>query len=409
MTRPGPFLHPFGRPAAGPEAFVKIARGEGSLVWDDLGNQYIDALASLWYCQIGHGNPEVKAAIVAQLDAIETFHTFDRYTNEPAERLTARLADLAPMPDARVFLTTGGSESVETAIKLARLAHFVAGQPERTVVISRQPSYHGVAYGGTSATGLPLNQAGFGPLLPDIVQVPAHDLDAVDAVLDERPGEIAAVIAEPVIGAGGVYPPAPGELAGLRERCDRAGAFLILDEVICGFCRLGEWWGAQHYGVVPDLVTFAKGVTSGYLPLGGVLVGRAVRDRLEADPTLVLRHGYTYSGHPVACAAGVANLGEMERLGLEGRAGKIAARLGEGMRSLVDGERIVEVRGDGGMWAAALGPELSALDVREGLLEHGVIARPIGETAVAFCPPLVIEDGQIDQIVEALAAATGQG
>ena len=293
MTRPGPFLHPFGRPAAGPEAFVKIVRGEGSLVWDDLGNQYIDALALLWYCQIGHGNPEVKAAIVAQLDAIETFHTFDRYTNEPAERLTARLADLAPMPDARVFLTTGGSESVETAIKLARLAHFVAGQPERTVVISRQPSYHGVAYGGTSATGLPLNQAGFGPLLPDIVQVPAHDLDAVDAVLDERPGEIAAVIAEPVIGAGGVYPPAPGELAGLRERCDRAGAFLILDEVICGFCRLGEWWGAQHYGVVPDLVTFAKGVTSGYLPLGGVLVGRAVRDRLEADPTLVLRHGYT--------------------------------------------------------------------------------------------------------------------
>ena len=379
------------------------------MVWDDLGNAYVDALASLWYCQIGHGNTEVKAAITAQLDKIETFHTFDRYTNEPAELLAARLQRLAPMPDARVFLTTGGSESVETALKLARLAHFVGGQPERTVVISRKPSYHGVAYGGTSATGLPLNQAGFGPLLPDVVQVPAHDLDAVDAVLDERPGEVAAIIAEPVIGAGGVYPPAPGELAGLRERCDRAGAFLILDEVICGFCRLGEWWAAQHYGVVPDLVTFAKGVTSGYLPLGGVLVGSAVRQRLESDPTLVLRHGYTYSGHPVACAAGVANLGEMERLGLEGRAGKIGARLGEGMRAVVDGDRVTEVRGEGGMWAAAFSEKLSAVDVRERLLEHGVIARPIGETAIAFCPPLTIEDSQIDQIVDALAAATRPG
>src|SRR3954451_24161355 len=235
MSTPGPFLHPFSRPAAGPAAFIKMVRGDGATVWDDLGNAYVDALASLWYCNAGHGNARIKAAIAAQLDQLDCFQTFDRFTDEPAEQVAAKLAEIAPMPGARVFLTTGGSESVETALKLARLAHFVGGSPERTVMISRKPSYHGVNFGGTSVTGLPLNQAGFGPLLPDVVQVPAHDLAAIDDVIAERGDQIAAIIAEPVIGAGGVYPPAEGELAGLRARCDRVGAFLILDEVITGF------------------------------------------------------------------------------------------------------------------------------------------------------------------------------
>ena len=407
MSSPGPFLHPFSRPAAGPEAFIKMVRAEGSTVWDDLGNAYVDALASLWYCNVGHGNPAIKAAIAAQLDRLDCFQTFDRFTNEPAEQVAARLAEIAPMPNVRVFLTTGGSESVETALKLARLAHFAAGQPERTVVISRKPSYHGVNFGGTSVTGLPLNQAGFGPLLPDVVQVPAHDLAAIDEVIAEQGGDrIAAIIAEPVIGAGGVYPPAESELAGLRERCDRVGAFLILDEVICGFGRLGHWWGGQRYGVVPDLVTFAKGVTSGYLPLGGVLLGRAVRDPLEADGTLILRHGYTYSGHPVSCAAAVANLQVMTEERLWERADPVGARLSGGLRELMDGERITDVRGDGAMWGIQLGPRLVALDVREALLENGVIARPIGDSIVAFCPPLVISDAEIDKIVDAVDRST---
>ena len=157
------------------------------------------------------------------------------------------------MPGARVFFTCSGSEAVDSALKLARLGHHVAGEPARTLVVSRRPSYHGVTFGGMTATGLAPNQEGFGPLVGDMVQVPYDDLQALDAVLDENPGRLAAIIAEPVVGAGGVYPPPEGYLAGLRERCDRHGGFLVADEVICGFGRLGEWWGVQRHGVVPDL------------------------------------------------------------------------------------------------------------------------------------------------------------
>jgi len=404
MTTPR-FLHPFARPAAGPEAFISIVRGEGAMVWDDLGTPYVDALASLWYCHAGHGQARIIEAMTAQLRTLEAFHTFDRFTNPRAEELCDRLAGLSPVDGARVFLTSGGSESVETAIKLARLAHVVAGNPERTLVVSRVSSYHGVGYGGVSATGLPLNRAGFGPLVPDIVQVPWDDLGALDELLADRGHELAAVIAEPVIGAGGVYPAPAGYLAGLRERCDRHGGWLILDEVICGFGRLGAWWGAQRYDVRPDLVTFAKGVTSGYAPLGGVLVGPAVRAPLEADPTLVLRHGYTYSGHPTACAAASANVALLAADELPERAPVIGARLSGGLRALVDGEAVVELRGDGAVWAIELGPGRSATEVREELLARGVIARPIGTSTVAYCPPLVIRDDEVDHIVSATAEA----
>jgi adenosylmethionine-8-amino-7-oxononanoate aminotransferase len=208
-----------------------------------------------------------------------------------------------------------------------------------------------------------------------------------------------------VVGAGGVYPPQPGYLAGLRDRCDRFGGFLILDEVICGFGRLGSWWGAQRFGVRPDLVTFAKGVTSGYAPLGGVLVGRAVRDRLEADATLVLRHGHTYSGHPTACAAALANLAILDSEGLPALAHHVGGRLASGLRSLVDGETVLHVRGEGAVWAIELGPDRPAPDVREELLARGVIARPIGSSTIAYCPPLVVGDEDVDHCVEATAQA----
>jgi adenosylmethionine-8-amino-7-oxononanoate aminotransferase len=352
---------------------------------------------------VGHGRGEIIDAVAAQMRTLAAFHTFDRFTNEPAEELTTRLAALAPMPDARVFLTSGGSESVDTAIKLARLAHHVGGAPERHLIVSRKPSYHGTSYGAMTATGLPLNQEGYGPLVPDMVQVPHDDLAALDDVLDERGHELAAIIAEPVVGAGGVYPPPPGYLDGLRERCDRHGGFLILDEVITGFGRLGSWWGAQHFGVTPDLVTFAKGVTSGYQPVGGVLVGLAVRDRLEADAALLLRHGHTYGGHPSACAAGVANLALIERDGLVERATTVGERLAAALKATVDGEHIIGVRGDGAMWAVGLGPKANGVDVRDEMLAHEVIARPIGADAMAFCPPLVIDDADIDRCASALA------
>ena len=210
-------------------------------------------------------------------------------------------------------------------MKLSRLTHVLAGQPERTLVISRERGYHGTNFGGTSAQGIAPNRAGWGPLVPDVVQAPSDDVEAIAVMMAEHHDEVAAVLVEPVQGAGGVFPPSADYLADLRRLCDRHGALLIFDEVITGFGRLGTWFAAQHYGVVPDLTTFAKAITSGYQPLGGVLVGSRVRAALEADPAYVLRHGYTYSGHPAACAAGLANLAIMEREELVGRSVTLGA------------------------------------------------------------------------------------
>ncbi len=335
--------------------------------------------------------------------SIAAYNVFDRFTSDIVEALCAELTDLAPMPNTRAFLTSGGSESVDTAFKLARNAHAQAGHPEKTVIISRQQSYHGVNYGGMSATGLPLNRAGFGELLPDIVHVPQHDLDAVGAACATHAGRIAAIISEPVQGAGGVHPSKEGYLDGLRALADQHGAFLILDEVICGFGRLGQWWGAQHYNVTPDLVTFAKGVSSGYQPLGGVLVGPAVRAPLEADPDYMLRHGYTYTGHNSACAAGLANIEIMKAEGLVERAPLIGKRLGDGLRSLQRDGKVAEVRGVGAVWAVGLHEGVNPVAVREATLARGAIVRPIAPSTIAMCPPLMIPDNDIDHLLEALS------
>ena len=220
------------------------------------------------------------------------------------------------------------------------------------------------------------------------------------AAADERP---AAVISEPLQGAGGVWPPPEGYLEGLRRLCDTHGALLILDEVICGFGRTGEWFGAQHYGVAPDIMTFAKGVTSGYQPLAGVILSRRVCDTFEAQAEgFLLRTGYTYSGHPAACAAGVANLNLMEAEGLLGRADRIGERISAGLRALAEDGLVAGYRGTGAVWAAELGRD--AAGVRAKILEAGVIVRPIG-TALAMCPPLIISDDEIDRIIDTMAGA----
>ena len=273
-----PFLHPFARPAAPAEDFITIARGEGALVWDDQENEYIDAMASLWYCNVGHGRWEIVDQVASQMAVLENYNTFDIFTNETVETFAAFVAAASPMDDCRIFFTSSGSEAVETALKLARLTHALKGDERRTEFVGRVNSYHGVGYGGVSVQGLPLNQQGFGPLLETVHQVSAHDIDEIEALFARQGSSIAAVITEPVQGAGGVYPPVDGYLARLRELCDEYGALLIFDEVITGFGRLGSWFAASHYGVVPDMITFAKGCTSGYLPLGGVVVGEAVLD-----------------------------------------------------------------------------------------------------------------------------------
>ncbi len=394
------FLHPFTPPTR--TEFITIVGGDGAVVWDDQGRRYIDGLASLWYVNVGHGRRELIDAIGAQASRLATYHTFDPFTNEPADRLAERIAAIAPMPDARVFFGNSGSEAVDTAMKLARLLHRLEGRPERQVIISREHGYHGTNYGGTSAQGLPLNREGWGPLVGEVINVPADNLEAVARVFSERAGEVAAVLTEPVQGAGGVFPPPEGYLEGLRRLCDRHGALLIMDEVITGFGRLGRWFGSEYYGVEPDLVTFAKAVTSGYVPLSGVIVGRRVRAALESDPEFMLRHGYTYSGHPLACAAGLANLDVHEAEGLVERAVHVGRRLSDGLQSLYADGMVSDVRGVGAVWAVGLPEGREAPEVRGRMIDRGVIVRPLGDS-LAICPPLVIGDQQIDTIVDVLA------
>ena len=404
---PSAFLHPFARPAS--DDFVTIVRGEGAVVWDDAGNRYVDALGSLWYCTVGHGRTEIVEAVARQLGTLDSFHTFDRFTNPAVEEAAATIAALAPIEQARVFFTNSGSEAVDSAMKLARIVHHLSGRPERRLVVSRTLAYHGVTYGGMTAQGLPLNKEGFGPGVEGVVQVAHDDLGDAERLFAERGDEIALVIAEPVIGAGGVHPPTAGYLEGLRRLCDEHGAFLCLDEVICGFGRLGAWWGADRFGIRPDLVTFAKGVTSGYQPLGGVALGRSLLDALESDPAFLLRHGHTYSGVPAPSAAAVANIGIIRDEGLLERAGPIGERLSSGLRTL----DVPEVRGDGAIWAVRLPDGIAALDVRESMMRDGVIARPLGGDTIAFCPPLVISDDDVDRCVlslrQALVRAPGGG
>jgi putrescine---pyruvate transaminase len=399
-------LHPFAAPARPAEEFLEIVRGEGCRVFDAEGRGYLDGTASLWYCAAGHGRREIIDAITAQLNEIESYHTFARFTNRAEDRLAEMLLDLEPIPDARVFFTCGGSEAIDTAIKLARAGHKAAGDAGRSVFLSRHYAYHGVMLGGTSAGGLPANRDPFGTLLPDFFQVDRDSVDAMrDAVAYYGPERIAAIIAEPVIGAGGVFPASPGYLQGLRELCDESGALLVFDEVITGFGRLGSWFASHHYDVTPDLTTFAKAVTSGYLPLGGVVVGPRVRGWLEADPSYLLAHGNTYAGHPTCCAAGVANLALMRDEDLPARAATAGERLRAGLESLMGRGGVAEVRGEGLVQAIELVPPLNPGTFTEELLARGVIGRalPYANT-VAFSPPLIISDDEVDELVAAAEA-----
>jgi putrescine aminotransferase len=401
---PSAFLHPFARPAASRGEFRTIVRGEGATVWDADGRAYVDAMASLWYCTIGHGRADMVARITEQLATLEAYHCFDVFTNEPAERFCALVAERAPVRDSRVFLTSSGSEAVDTAVKLSRLTFSLQGEPARHLVVGRHGGYHGVTYGGLSAQGLDANQQHFGPLLEGVARVDRHEVADLESLFAARGHELAAVIVEPVQGAGGVHPPAPGYLQRARELCTEHGALLVFDEVITGFGRLGTWFAAEAYGVEPDLITFAKAATSGYVPLGGVVVGRAVLDVLEADPDFVLRHGFTYSGHPTACAAGIGNVEILEQERLFERVPAIAARLGGGLAELAAAGHLAGHRGAGAVWAGVLPEGIDADAVRDTMLAAGVIARPIGDV-IAFCPPLVITDAQLDRCLAALAGA----
>ena len=403
-TMPRAFLHPFAKPTR--ESFIRIVRAEGATLWTADGREIVDGMASLWYCAIGHGRTEMADAIAAQVCTLEAYSTFDPFTNDPAEELAEELRALGPIPDARVFYTCSGSEAVDTVMKLARMAHVQAGEGRRKLIISRVRGYHGTAYGGTSAQGIAPNREHFGPFVDEVVQVPADDVEALASLMSERGNEVAAVIAEPVQGAGGIHPATPEYLQALRRLCDQHGAYLVFDEVITGFGRLGTWFAAHHYGVTPDFVTFAKAVTSGYQPLGGVFVGPRPAAALEAHPDFFLRHGFTYSGHPTACAAGLKNLEIMRREGLVERATHVGDRLADGLRALAADGVIDHARGLGAMWAAGLRPDQDAMRMRDHMFDvGGVVCRALNADSLLFCPPLVTTDEQVDRIVDAVAAA----
>ncbi|MGZ4331345.1 MAG: aminotransferase family protein [Solirubrobacteraceae bacterium] len=400
-------LHPFAAPAREAGDFLEIVRGEGCRLWDSNGRVYLDGTASLWYCAVGHGRREIADAVAAQMEQVAAYHTFASFTNPAQQRLADLLMELEPIPDARVLFTLTGSEAVDSALKLARAGHRAAGDAGRTVFLSRHYAYHGVMLGGTSVAGLPANRRPYGPLLGDCFQVERDSLEAMRAaVAYHGPERIAAIITEPVLGAGGVFPPPPGYLQGLRELCDECGALLIFDEVITAFGRLGSWFGAQHFGVTPDVITFAKAITSGYLPLGGVIVGPRLRGWLEADDDYLLTHGGTYAGHPTCCAAGIANLEIMRSEGLPERARHAGSRLRAGLDGLADRPGVAEIRGEGLMQAVALQAPLTAGAMVAALLTRGIISRGLPyANSIAFSPPLVISDGEIDEIVEAVDAA----
>jgi len=413
-----------------------VTEGRGAMLRDADGREYIDGLSGLWNVNVGHGRAELAEAASAQMRRIAFASAYIGATNEPAVRLAERIVRHAYSNSAAVYFTTAGAESNESAFKFARYYWKVKDKPQKTKIISRIHAYHGVTMAAMSATGMAAYHKMFGPLVPGFIQVtPPYAYrwtgnedpgigaaDAVEkAIMAEGPDTVAAVIAEPVMGAGGVIVPPPSYFPRLREICDRHDVLLIADEVITGFGRTGKWFALGHWGVEPDLVSFAKGVTSGYLPLGGVIASKRVHDAIESAPTdRKFMHAATYSGHPVCCAVGLRNVEIIESEGLVERAAVMGQRLLTRLEGLRDLPVVGDVRGLGMMCgvelvtdrmtkAPALG--LGARFTREALA-RGLLPRiraggadpPIGDT-ICLAPPLSTPTEVLDRIPEILRAS----
>src|SRR3954451_5575333 len=410
-TRTTSFWHPFADMGAVSRAEFVIERGEGVYVFDTEGGRYLDGTASLWYSNLGYGRREVHAAVAAKMARVEAYSTFGDFGNPPANTLARRLADHAPMEDARVFFGSGGGDAVETAAKIARRHWAERGQPERMHLISRTNGYHGTHGFGTSIGGIEANTSNWGPLLPHTSSVAHDSLQALEAEIERvGPDRVAAFFCEPVIGAGGVHPPPEGYIEGVADLCAEHGILLVIDSVICGFGRLGTWFGIERWeDVRADMITFAKGVTSGYLPLGGVVVSDAVAAPFfEAPGGPMLRHGATYAGHPACCAAAMAVMDVYERDGLFERSRALEGPLAAALEPLASHPAVSEVRAGLGLLAAVqLSPEALEHDaaavakLAQGAREAGVLVRPLlGAGAVS--PPLTIDREQIGLLAAAI-------
>jgi putrescine aminotransferase len=404
--------HPFADMAAVRGDELVLVRGDGVHVWDDAGNRYLDGCASLWYCNVGHGRAEIAEAVAEQLRMLETWSIFGEVANPPALALAVKLTAHAPMDGAKVFFTTGGGDAIDTAAKFVRLYWGTTGHPERLHIIGRTHGYHGTMAFGTSIGGIEAVRSGYGPLVPGTSLV-RHD--SAEALRDEieRIGaaRVAAFFCEPVIGAGGVYPPVPGYIEEIAAICAETGVLLVIDSVIVGFGRLGGWFGCERFGVRPDLVTFAKGVTSGYQPLGGVLVSERVAEPFWSEPgRITVRHGQTYSGHAAACAAALANLAIIEREGLLQRGAQLEGELYGALEPLRDHPLVGDVRGGTGLMAAVeLAPHVldadpgAATSFYRAIRSNGVLVRAQAR-GVAISPPLIVTVEQIQEVAEGVRA-----
>jgi adenosylmethionine-8-amino-7-oxononanoate aminotransferase len=390
-----------------------IDRGEGAHVYDTAGRRYLDATASLWYCNVGHGRREIADAAARQMVRLEAYSTFGDVANRPALDLAERVAAVAPVSDPRVFLTSGGSDSIDTAVKLARRYWQARGERERTLVVSRTGSYHGMHLAGTSLAGIESNKQGYGPLMQDVESVPRDSADALGELIARvGPERVAAFFCEPVIGAGGVFHAPPGYLAGVREICRESGVLFVADEVITGFGRVGSWFASERFALDPDLIVCAKGITSGYLPLGAVIAAGHVAEPFFDGTVGLWRHGYTYSGHATVAAAALANLDLLERERLIPRARMLELELADALRPLASHDLISEIRVAQGVLAAVqIDPAAIAADaglparVVAAARSAGVMTRSLATGAIHVSPPLVIAADELRELADGLHKA----
>tara|TARA_R110002020_G_scaffold27202_10_gene87809 strand:+ start:853 stop:2229 length:1377 start_codon:yes stop_codon:yes gene_type:complete len=413
---------------------VVVESGQGVYITDSAGKRYIDGQAGLWNVNVGHGREEIKEAIKAQLDRISYYTIFGGTANMPSVELAERLCQLTqPEGMVRAFFSSGGSEAVEAAFKLVRQYWRLRGEAMKTKIISLKRGYHGVTLGALSANGITSNREYFEPLLPGFIQVDTphlyrnpytddhEELGRICADLLEReiqyqgPDTVGAFIAEPVQGAGGVIVPPANYWPRLREICDRYDILLIADEVVTGFGRLGTMMGSRHWGVKPDIMTFAKGINSGYVPLGATMMNAHVAEAFDTNDTAqfspkAFAHGNTYAGHPLACAAALASLKIVEDENLPDNAGRVGGYFLDRLKEVQSRHGMIgDVRGQGLM----IGVELADPDtgapfdlasnvggrISDYCRENGVIIRNLGDTFI-ISPPFILENAHVDEMVD---------
>ncbi len=388
-----------------------LARGEGTWIWDDQGRRYLDGTAGLWYCNVGYGRRELAEAAAVQLQQLAAYSAYGDLATRPVLDLAERVSLLSPAPDGVVFFTSGGSDAIDSAAKLVRRYWDAVGEPQRQLIVVREGAYHGVNGFGTSLAGIGANSAGYGDLVPGVVRLPRDDALAFERLAAERGGEIAGFFGEPVLGAGGVYPPVAGYWDKVQQVCKACEALLVVDEVITGFGRLGRWFGSERYHIEPDLLVCAKGITSGYIPLGAVVCGARVAEPFWRGDAGMFRHGYTYSGHATACAVALANIDILEREQLVESVGEREAQLEARLRSLAAHPLVEQVRTVGLLAGVELAAEAIAHDptladrVVAAARDEGLLVRHLLGKAIQISPAFVISEHEIDLLAAALEAA----